>query len=89
LVDGAVADAAAMGLKIYVNDEIAVGSIATRLDEVSKGAGPRGRGPVHLVLVHPDLPGEVEIALKDEYPLNPQVKGALKHIRGVQMVEEF
>ena len=88
-VDGAVADAAAMGLKIYVNDQVAVGSIATRLDEVSKGAGPRGRGPVHLVLIHPDLPGEVEIALKDEYPLNPQVKGALKHIQGVQLVEEF
>ncbi len=88
-VDGAVADAAAMGLKIYVNDQSAVGSIATRLDEVSKGAGPRGRGPVHLVLIHPDLPGEVEIALKDEYPLNPQVKGALKHIQGVQLVEEF
>ncbi len=88
-VDASVADAAAMGLKIFVNDEAAVGSIATRLDEVSKGAGPRGRGPVHLVLIHPDLPGEVEIALKDEYPLNPQVKGALKHIQGVQLVEEF
>ena len=88
-VDGAVADAAAMGLKIYVNDQAAVGSIATRLDEVSKSTGPRGRGPVHLVLIHPDLPGEVEIALKDEYPLNPQVKGALKHIQGVQLVEEF
>ncbi len=88
-VDASVADAATMGLKIFVNDQAAVGSIATRLDEVSKGAGPRGRGPVHLVLTHPDLPGEVEIALKDEYPLNPQVKGALKHIQGVQMVEEF
>jgi DNA polymerase-3 subunit alpha len=88
-VDGAVADAAAMGLRIFVNDEMAVDSIATRLAEVSKGAGPRGRGPVHLVLTHPELPGEVEIALKNEYPLNPQVKGALKHIQGVQLVEEF
>ena len=88
-VDGAVADAAAMGLKVFVNDEKAVGSIATRLIEISQGAGPRGRGPVHLVLTHPDLPGEVEMALPKEYPLNPQVKGALKHIQGVQMVEEF
>jgi DNA polymerase-3 subunit alpha len=88
-VDASVADAAAMGLKIFVNDEKAVGSISTRLEEVSKDAGPRGRGPVHLVLMHPELPGEVEMALPDEYPLNPQVKGALKHIQGVQMVEEF
>jgi len=88
-IDGAVADAATMGLRIYLNDAAAVGSIATRLAEVSKAAGPRGRGPVHLVLCAPDLPGEVEMALKDEYPVSPQVKGALKHIQGVQMVEEF
>ncbi|MBL4749487.1 MAG: DNA polymerase III subunit alpha [Amylibacter sp.] len=88
-VDASVADAATMGLRIFVNDQAAVGSIATRLDAVSKGAGPRGRGPVHLVLIHPDLPGEVEMALPNEYPVSPQVKGALKHISGVQMVEEF
>ena len=84
-----VADAAAMGLKVYVNEEAALASIATRLQELKKDRKLRGRGPVHLVLSHPDLPGEVEIALDGEYPLNPQVKGAIKHIGGVLEVEEF
>ncbi|MFK5998705.1 MAG: DNA polymerase III subunit alpha [Rhodobacterales bacterium] len=88
-IDASVADAAAMGLRIFVNDQAAIGSIATRLADVSKAGGPRGRGPVHLVLVAPDLPGEVEMSLPNEYPVSPQVKGALKHISGVQMVEEF
>ncbi len=88
-VDDVVADAAAEGLKVYINDEKAIPSIATRLSELKKDGKLRGRGPVHLVLSHPDLPGEVEIALDGEYPLNPQVKGAIKHIGGVLEVEEF
>ncbi len=88
-VDDMVADAAAMGLKVYVNDEGAIQSIATRLAELEKDGRLKGRGPVHLVLSHPDLPGEVEVALTGEYPLNPQVKGAIKHIGGVLEVEEF
>ncbi|MCP5072404.1 MAG: DNA polymerase III subunit alpha [Rhodobacteraceae bacterium] len=88
-VDAAVMDAAAMGLRVFVNDEVAIESVATRLEEATKGAGKRGRGPVHLVLSHPDLPGEVEVALKQEYTLNPQIKGAIKHVPGVQVVEEF
>jgi DNA polymerase-3 subunit alpha len=87
--DVSVADAAAMGLKIFVSDEAAITSISTRLNDKNEGAPQRGRGPVHLVLSHPELPGEVEIALKGEYPMNPQIKGAIKHIAGVLDVEEF
>ena len=64
-----VQDAAAMGLKIFVSNEEAVKSIATRLSEISKDAPQRALGPVHLVLSHPELPGEVEIVLKNSYPL--------------------
>ncbi|MEO1423078.1 MAG: DNA polymerase III subunit alpha [Pseudomonadota bacterium] len=86
-VDASVADAASAGLKIYVNDETALTSIAARLGDP---AGPkRGRGPVNLVLMHPDLPGEVEIKLPDQYPLTPQIKGAIKAAPGVVFVEDF
>jgi DNA polymerase-3 subunit alpha len=88
-VDAAIIDAAAMGLKVYISDTDAIASVATRLEETSKNSNGRGKGPVHLILMHPDLPGEVEIALKHEYVLNPQIKGALKHVAGVQLVEEF
>ena len=47
------------------------------------------RGPVILCLLNPDLPGEVEMDLKAEFPVNPQIKGALKSLDGVMTVEEF
>jgi len=47
--DISVADAASMGLKIYLSDEDAINSIATRLNDKPTGAAPMGKGPVHLV----------------------------------------
>jgi DNA polymerase-3 subunit alpha len=89
-IDDAVADAGAMGLRIFVSDEAAIRSVRTRLDDAAaKNPGARGRGPVNLVLMAPDLPCEVEVALKTQYPLNPQIKGAIKAAPGVQHVEEF
>ena len=37
----------------------------------------------------PDLPGEVEMDLGQDFALNPQIKGALKSLDGVQTVEEL
>ena len=88
-VDNTVAHAGSMGLRVFVGDEQALPSIKTRLDELLENPKIPSRGPVHLVLNHPDLPGEVELKLDGNYPLNPQVKGAIKHIGGVLEVEEF
>ena len=87
-VDEAVMGAAPAGLKIFVDDATALGSVATRLEEAAGGAR-RGGGPVNLVLMHPDLPGEVEVELPKRYPVTPQVMGAIKHVPGVAHVEEF
>ncbi len=87
-IDDAVAGADPAGLKIFVNDPSAVASVATRLDEAATGQ-VRAGGPVNLILMHPDLPGEVEIALPTKYPITPQIKGAIKHVAGVAHVEEF
>ena len=51
----------------------------------AKGARP---GPVSLCLMDPALPGEVDMDLGVEFPLNPQIKGALKSLPGVVQVEE-
>jgi len=48
----------------------------------------KGRGPVQLCLLDADLPGEVEVLLGEDFPVNPQIKGALKSLEGVVMVEE-
>jgi len=38
--------------------------------------------------MHPDLPGEVDVFLGEDFPVNPQIKGALKSLDGVLMVED-
>ena len=35
------------------------------------------------------LPGEVDVLLGETLPVNPQIKGALKSLSGVAMVEEL
>ncbi|MHC0052449.1 DNA polymerase III subunit alpha [Actibacterium sp. D379-3] len=87
-IDSVVADAGSMGLKIFVDDAGAVSAVAGLLDRAKGESGMRGRGPVQFCLMASDLPGEVEVALPDDYPVNPQIKGAIKSLPGVMMVEE-
>ena len=35
-----------------------------------------------------DLPGEVEMVMGEDFPVTPQIKGALKSLPGVVTVEE-
>jgi DNA polymerase-3 subunit alpha len=88
-IDAAVAGASAAGLRIFLDDPAAAPSLATRLTAAARDPATRRRGPVSLILLDPDLPGEVEITLPDPYPITPQVLGALKTVTGVVHVEEF
>ncbi|HBZ43380.1 MAG TPA: DNA polymerase III subunit alpha [Maritimibacter sp.] len=87
-VDTVVADAGGMALKVYLDEAPAVDVVAKLLEnaaETAKGARP---GPVTFCLMDPNLPGEVEMDLGRMFPLNPQIKGALKSLPGVMDVEE-
>jgi len=88
-VDVAIADAAAMGLRVIVNDAAAIAPVASVLDTAGKATGRRMSGPVNMLLIHPELPGEVELALGEGFIVNPQIKGALRSLPGVVTVEEF
>ncbi|WP_397543821.1 DNA polymerase III subunit alpha [Roseovarius salis] len=85
--DTVVADAGATGLRVFVEAPEAVSSVASVLQGVEDARG--GRGPVRFCLMDPALPGEVEIAAGRDYPVSPQIKGALKSLPGVAMVEEI
>ena len=85
--DAVVADAGAAGLRIFLDRAEAVPSVASVLTRATGSRG--GRGPVRFCLIGAGLPGEVEIDLKGEYPVSPQVKGAIKSLDGVVMVEEI
>jgi len=88
-VDVAVADAGATGLKIWVEDASAVTSVAGILEDAKKAAQKTARGPVQMCLMDPSLPGEVEVDLGGAFPVNPQIKGALKSLPGIMDVEEI
>ena len=83
-----VADAGSAGLKIFIEEPEAVGIVARVLADAAEKARGMARGPIQFCLIHPDLPGEVEIDTGVEYPVTPQIKGAIKSLPGVILVEE-
>ena len=50
---------------------------------------PKSRGSVALCLMAADLPGEVHLELEGDFPVNPQIKSALKSLGGVVTVEDI
>ena len=86
-VDNAIAGEAS-GLRIFVEDEVGIVSVESLLDRFRKEAERGTKGPIHLCLMAPDLPGEVEVILGEDFPVSPQIKGALRSLEGVVMVEE-
>ncbi|KNX42060.1 DNA polymerase III subunit alpha [Roseovarius tolerans] len=88
-IDGMVPDAGAVGLRIFVDQPGVIGSVATVLEGAAKSARAGAPGPIHFRLMGEGLPGEVEIDSGVEYPVTPQIKGAIKSLSGVVMVEEI
>ncbi len=86
-VDTAIAGESS-GLRIFVEDEVGIVSVESLLHRFRKDAERGARGAIHLCLMAPDLPGEVEVVLGDDFPVSPKIKGALKSLDGVVMVEE-
>ena len=91
-VDAVVADAGGSGLRIYVETADAVTALATllaRLEPEARGAGRRGRGPITFRVADPARGAEYEIAAGRDFPVTPQIKGAIRSLRGVAMVEDI
>jgi DNA polymerase-3 subunit alpha len=87
-IDNVVADAGGAALRVFIDTPDAITSVKTILDNAAKDGVRAGKGPVFFNLMHPDLPGEVELDLGDEFPVNPQIKGALRSLDGVIEVED-
>ncbi len=88
-IDSVVADAGATGLRIFVNEEGALATVSKVLADAATAAKGAAKGPIQLCLLDPGLPGEVEMDLGQDFPVNPQIKGALKSLEGVMSVEEI
>lgn len=88
-LDTVVADVGGVGLKIFVEAPEAIAMVAEVLENASKAAQRVARGPISFCIMGADLPGEVEIDAGAEYPVTPQIKGAIKSLNGVMTVEEI
>jgi DNA polymerase-3 subunit alpha len=88
-LDTVVADVGGVGLKIFVEAPEAIAMVAEVLENASKAAQRAARGPISFCIMGSDLPGEVEIDAGAEFPVTPQIKGAIKSLDGVMTVEEI
>ncbi len=87
-IDTVVADAGGAGLRVFIDGPEAVESVATILENAARDGVRAGKGPVFFCLMNDDLPGEVELDLGQDFPVNPQIKGALRSLGGVIEVED-
>ncbi len=87
-IDTVVQDAGSVGLRIFVEEPAAVDHVASVLERAVKDKIKGGRGPIYINLLDVSLPGEVEIDCGADYPVTPQIKGALRSLVGVIEVEE-
>jgi len=88
-IDAAVADAGSMGLRVFIDGPGAIQAVADVLDGARQAVKAAGKGPVQFCLMDPSLPGEVEVDLGREFPVTPQIKGAIRSLDGVMEVEEI
>ncbi len=87
-IDNVVADAGGAGLRVFIDGPDAINAVASILQNAKRDGVRAGKGPIYFCLMGDDLPGEVELDLGDDFPVNPQIKGALRSLGGVIEVED-
>ncbi|MEL6523728.1 MAG: OB-fold nucleic acid binding domain-containing protein, partial [Pseudomonadota bacterium] len=78
----------ALALKVYVDTAPAVDLVHSLLTRASAEASARSRTNISLCLMPNDSPEEVTLDLGEDFPVNPQIKSALKSLPGVVAVED-
>ncbi|MEM8630957.1 MAG: DNA polymerase III subunit alpha [Pseudomonadota bacterium] len=77
------------GLRVFIEDVVAIDPVWSVLSRAAADNGnTRILGPVTLCAMAGDDLGEVDLALPGDFPVTPQVKGALKSLPGVMTVED-
>lgn len=87
-IDNAVTEAVSAGLRVFLDAPEAIPSVASILQNAMRDNVKGGRGPIYFCLMNAELPGEVELDLGQDFPVNPQIRGALRSLGGVIEVEE-
>ena len=90
-IDGIV-DAATAGLNVMIDDEDAVGMVQSVLEPFRDDPSIRTRGELLLTaLAVPlaDAAQDVSVSIGEGWPVSPKIKGALKSLPGVVLVEDM
>ena len=83
-IDQVADQAGAQAIRIHLNRAEAVPSLASLLNRLE------GRTKALITLCVPDDQGrEIDVTLPQPYPVTPQIKGAIKAMQGVVMVEDI
>ncbi len=86
-VDSVANTAEAADLRVHINQPEAASSLAVLLGNLSGATSAKTGAKIFLSV--PDEAGrEVDVKLPKTYPITPQIKGAIKAIGGVVLVEE-
>ncbi|MDG1281307.1 MAG: DNA polymerase III subunit alpha [Pseudorhodobacter sp.] len=86
-IDQVAAAAGGSSLRVYIDHADAPRSVERLLAGLAAKAG-RGKGEI-TICVPIESGEEVDLILPQEYSITPQVKGAIKAMNGVVMVEEI
>ncbi|MCO6381173.1 DNA polymerase III subunit alpha [Oceanicola sp. 502str15] len=88
-IDAVAAQAGRSDIMLYLDDIAAAPAVKSLLDRAEADGASKSRGAVSLCLMAADLPGEVHLELQGDFPVNPQIKSALKSLGGVVTVEDI
>ncbi len=82
-IDQVAAEGGAQALRIHLNKAEAAASVAALFGRVE------GKNRAQITICVPDEQGrEIDLTLPQPYPITPQIKGAIKAMSGVVLVEE-
>jgi DNA polymerase III subunit alpha len=83
-IDAVADQAGAQALRIHLNNAQVLPSLAALFAKIE------GRNRAQITLCVPDEQGrEIDLTLPQPYPITPQIKGAIKAMQGVVLVEEI
>ncbi|MDP3862978.1 MAG: DNA polymerase III subunit alpha [Phaeovulum sp.] len=88
-VDAVAAAAGGAGLRIFLDSAEAAAAVATVFARIEAEGKTRARGPVEFRVTDFEHGAEYEIAAGRDLPVTPQIKGAIRALRGVAMVEDI
>ncbi len=81
-IDEVAARAGAVALQVFIDDASALAPIHAVLERARADKVKGARGPITFTIDDPEL-GEVDLPVDEEWPVNPQIRAALRSLPGV------